>query len=123
MPPSAELLLAYRSSSTLRQLVGGMMKFSNNFIANQLVMAIALQAGGKTSRTGGGTPARRSAKRKPARLKTGMRLVREFMVREVGISGKHFTLIEGSGISPRNSITLSAMLAAVDPFHPWKELS
>ena len=122
VPPSAELLLAYRSSSTLRQLVGGMMKFSNNFIANQLVMAIALQAGGKTSRAGGGTPARRSAKRKPARLKTGMRLVREFMVRELGISGKHFTLIEGSGISPRNSISLHAMLAVVDAFHPWKEL-
>ena len=122
VPPSAELLLAYRSSSTLRQLVGGMMKFSNNFIANQLVMAIALQAGGKTSRTGGGTPARRSAKRKPARLKTGMRLVREFMVRELGISGKQFTLIEGSGISPRNSISLHAMLAVVDAFHPWKQL-
>ena len=129
VPPSAELLLAYRSSSTLRQLVGGMMKFSNNFIANQLVMAIALQAAGKTpraagktQRAGGGTPARRSAKRKPAKLKTGMRLVREFMVRELGISGKHFTLIEGSGISPRNSITLSAMLAVVDAFHPWKRL-
>ena len=122
VPPSAELLLAYRSSSTLRQLVGGMMKFSNNFIANQLVMAIALQAAGKTPRTGGGTPARRSAKRKPAKLKTGMRLVREFMVRELGISGKHFSLIEGSGISPRNSISLHAMLAVVDAFHPWKEL-
>ena len=134
VPAAAELLLAYRSSRTLRELVRDMLEYSNNFIANQLVMAIALRPGGKTPPAGGKTPlagggkdghgkaGKGKATHKPARLKTGVRLLRHFMVRELRIPGKDFTLIEGSGISPRNSITLHAMLAIVDAFHPWKAL-
>jgi D-alanyl-D-alanine carboxypeptidase/D-alanyl-D-alanine-endopeptidase (penicillin-binding protein 4) len=105
VPPGSAPLLVYRSSRTLREVVAGMMEFSNNFIANQIVLAMALESSGE-----------------PATLAAGMEQVRRYLSGELGLSGDRFTLVEGSGLSRNNSIELEAMLAVVDAFHPWAAL-
>lgn len=105
VPPGLRPVLVYRSSRPLREVVGGMMEFSNNFIANQLVLAMALHIGGE-----------------PASMEAGMALLRHYLLEQLGLRAEAFALEEGSGLSRKNRIGLDAMLAIVDAFHPWAHL-
>jgi D-alanyl-D-alanine carboxypeptidase/D-alanyl-D-alanine-endopeptidase (penicillin-binding protein 4) len=105
VPANAALLLAHRSRHSLRDVVGGMMEFSNNFIANQLLLVMALERHGP-----------------PVRLEQGIALLREYLTARLGLQPEEFTLTEGSGLSPNNRIDLVAMLRITDAFHPWADL-
>jgi len=105
VPPCADLLLAHRSSQTVRDAVRGMMEFSNNVVANQLLLTLALQAHGP-----------------PARLQDGVAILRDYLARRLGLSPREYLLVEGSGLSRSNRIGLQAMLKVVDAFHPWRDL-
>jgi len=41
LPEHAELVLRYRNTHTVRDMIRGMMEYSNNFIANQLFLSLA----------------------------------------------------------------------------------
>lgn len=105
VPPGLEPVLVHRSSRTLREVVAAMMEFSNNFIANQLVLTMALEHEGE-----------------PARLEPGIARVRRYLERELGLAPEAFTLREGAGLSRNNRVGLTAMLRIVDAFHPWAGL-
>ncbi|MCH8884591.1 MAG: D-alanyl-D-alanine carboxypeptidase [SAR324 cluster bacterium] len=105
LPPGAERLLAHRSTHTLRDVVRDMMEFSNNFIANQLLLTLALERHGA-----------------PARLDSGVALLRRHLTRRLGLDPDSFRLAEGSGLSRSNRFDLLAMLRVVDAFHPWRDL-
>jgi D-alanyl-D-alanine carboxypeptidase/D-alanyl-D-alanine-endopeptidase (penicillin-binding protein 4) len=105
VPPGLSPVWVHRSSRTLREVVAGMMEFSNNFVANQVVLALALERAGE-----------------PARLADGTALVRRYLERELGLDPRQFELHEGSGLSRNNRVELTAMLAIVDAFHPYAEL-
>jgi D-alanyl-D-alanine carboxypeptidase/D-alanyl-D-alanine-endopeptidase (penicillin-binding protein 4) len=105
VPPDAALLLAHRSRHTLRDVVAGMMEFSNNFMANQLLLVMALERHGP-----------------PVRLEQGVALLREYLTARLGLAPEDFALTEGSGLSPNNRIDLVAMLRITDAFHPWAGL-
>ena len=105
VPPGAELLLAHRSTHGVRDAVRGMLEFSNNVVANQLLLTLALERHGA-----------------PARLEDGVAILRDFLAARVGLARRDFLLVEGSGLSRSNRIGLLAMVRIVDAFYPWRDL-
>jgi D-alanyl-D-alanine carboxypeptidase/D-alanyl-D-alanine-endopeptidase (penicillin-binding protein 4) len=111
VPPSATLLLAHRSTHGVRDAVRGMLEFSNNVVANQLLLTLALERQGALERHG-----------VPAQLEDGVAILREFLAQRVGLGPRDFLLVEGSGLSRSNRIGLLAMVKVVDAFYPWRDL-
>lgn len=100
-----QAVLVHRASRELPQVVAGMLKFSNNFIANQIVLNLGLSAGVQ-----------------PATLESGVEAMRLYFRARMNLGETDLTLAEGSGISRRNRVGLLAMLRIVDAFHPWRHL-
>jgi D-alanyl-D-alanine carboxypeptidase/D-alanyl-D-alanine-endopeptidase (penicillin-binding protein 4) len=101
--PKDELLLTHMSGATVEEIVSMLLKFSNNFIANQLLLSIGAKVYGP-----------------PASLKKGAMAVKDFAKKQLGIN--HFFIVEGSGISRRNKISAKEMIKAVQAFAPYRHL-
>jgi len=97
------LMLVCRSPFTLTELVKKMMAFSNNFIANQLVIAAGAKKYGA-----------------PGTLTKAVRLMESYCLEKLAL--KDFTLVEGSGISRQNRFTALALLRIVEEFEPHHDL-
>ncbi len=108
-PAGLAPILVHRSSHDLRKVVADLMEFSNNYIANQLVLILALE---KTMKRKG----------EPVKFTEGVELLRRYLREEQGLRPEQFHLEEGSGLSRRNRITLEAMLTLTDAFYPWRHL-
>ncbi len=104
-PAGLAPVLVYRSELALRDVVQAMLEFSNNFIANQVTLVMALESKGA-----------------PARLSEGVALTRRFLIEQEGLSPGSFSLVEGSGISRNNRVDLLAMLRITEAFYPWRDL-
>lgn len=102
IPPGSQLL-AYRSPFGLTELVQKMMAFSNNFVANQLVITAGAKKFGA-----------------PGTLAKGVRLLESYCREKLVL--KNFTLVEGSGISRQNRFTALALLKIVAEFEPYHDL-
>jgi len=105
VPGGLAPLLTHRNSRPLTEVVRGMLEYSNNFIANQVVLALGLRATGE-----------------PATLAAGVARVERFLTGRLGLADRDVRLAEGSGLSRRNRITLAGMLRVVDAFYPWRGL-
>ncbi|MCZ6730774.1 MAG: D-alanyl-D-alanine carboxypeptidase [SAR324 cluster bacterium] len=105
VPPGLAPVWVHRSSRNLQEGVRGMMKFSNNYIANQIVLAMGLEKHGA-----------------PARMEAGVALMRNFLRDRIGLNDGEYHLEEGSGISRLNRISLGGMLKIVESFRPWMHL-
>ena len=105
VPPGLIPALVHRSELPLRDVVQAMLEFSNNFIANQITLVMALESKGP-----------------PAALADGVELTRRYLVEQAGLSPGSFFLVEGSGISHRNRVDLLAMLRITEAFYPWRDL-
>lgn len=103
IPKQNNLLLIHRSKATLSQIVKKMLKDSNNFIANQLLMVMALHKFGEK-----------------ASLKQGVSILNDFLQKRVGLAADNYALVEGSGMSRQNRIDLLAMLKLVNYFEKYK---
>ena len=97
VPAGLKPALEYESSQTLRDVVAGMLEYSNNFIANQVLLQLALRHGGP-----------------PARLETGVERLRAFLSGQLGLDPGHFDLVEGSGISRLVQVDLLGPMARLD---------
>ncbi|MCP3951216.1 MAG: D-alanyl-D-alanine carboxypeptidase [Desulfobacterales bacterium] len=96
-------LLVYRSPLVLTELVRKMMTFSNNFVANQLVIAAGAKKYGP-----------------PGTLAKAVRMLESYCREKLAL--KAFTLVEGSGISRRNRLTALALLKILAKFEPYHNL-
>lgn len=105
VPAGLAPLLVHRNSRPLTEMIQGMMEYSNNFIANQMLVVMGIERYGE-----------------PGTLEQGVRLVDAYLTRKVGLDPRQFHLAEGSGLSRQNRIDLMAMLRAVDAFYPWRHL-
>ncbi len=105
VPRGLKPVWTHRASRPLREGVRGMMKFSNNYIANQIVLVMGLEKKGA-----------------PARMEAGTALVRRYLRERIGLADAEFRLVEGSGISRQNRISLRGMLKIVEAFRPWMGL-
>lgn len=97
------LLFTYTSPFTVKQSIGKMLDFSNNFIANQLLIASGAKACGA-----------------PGSLDKGV-LSSSRYAREV-LKTDDISLVEGSGISRKNELTAHAMLKVLNEFESCHHL-
>lgn len=104
-PPTATALLTSWSDRTVRDMVRLCLKYSNNFVANQLFLACG------TARLGA-----------PATWEKGESVLRAHAEKTIGIPESALVMVEGSGLSRRNRITPAAMLTALEAFVPHREL-
>jgi D-alanyl-D-alanine carboxypeptidase/D-alanyl-D-alanine-endopeptidase (penicillin-binding protein 4) len=97
------LVWQYQSTSNLSQTISKLMEFSNNFIANQIMLVLGAETKGP-----------------PASVQKGLKVLTDFYHTTLGVtSGK---IVEASGISRHNRITASAMMTIVSHFAPHHAL-
>lgn len=104
IPAKSMAIATITSTKTAREMVMECLRYSNNYIANQL----ALTAGARRF----GYPATWEKARQTLLELAG----------QLGIAKHEIELREGSGLSRRNLLTPTAMLKIVTAFVPWRSL-
>ncbi len=102
-PKKDRLLYHHISPFDLDSVAGRLMEYSNNFIANQILISIGIHRFGA-----------------PGTLKKGVRALSDFAGQDLGLT--RFHLAEGSGISRENRITAADMMTVLDRFFPFRHL-
>jgi D-alanyl-D-alanine carboxypeptidase/D-alanyl-D-alanine-endopeptidase (penicillin-binding protein 4) len=87
-PHTDRLVYRYRSAYTVNDVIENLLHYSNNFIANQLLLHSGAKVFGP-----------------PATLDKGVRSAIQYVQTHFKLKGHNLTLVEGSGISRRNRIT------------------
>ena len=104
-----DLLYAHNSSRTLRDNLDGMLRYSNNFIANQIFLTLGAQEVGY--------PATVEA----ARLTLG-RALAELYGNGFGNDPGLLLMIEGSGLARDQRATAAGMMQILEVFKPYASL-
>lgn len=97
------LLLTYWSPFSLQDVVTRLLEYSNNFIANQVLLTVGARISGP-----------------PGTLDKGIRAALAYAEKHVGIHD--LMLVEGSGISRKNKISARNMLKLLHEFEPYRHL-
>ena len=97
------ILLSYRSPYLLDHVVARLLEYSNNFIANQILLAIGAKVYGP-----------------PATLAKGLQAVVRLADRQLNLGG--IRMAEGSGISRTNRLSASQMARVLEAFAPYRFL-
>ncbi len=100
-----KILYIHVSSKALVDIVRSCLKFSNNFIANQLFLTCGAAAYGY-----------------PANWQKSRRFFQNYAQNTLGLTPDAFNIIEGSGLSRKNRITPDAMLKVLRRFYPYRTL-
>lgn len=101
--PKTSTQIFVHQSLPLSEIIRKLLAFSNNFIANQLLLIFgATQKGG------------------PANLDKSRQALSEFLIKTIGID--NFTLEEGSGLSRKNQFSARQMLNVLLHFKPYQDL-
>jgi len=96
-------LYVHQSSKTVADACAGLLHYSNNYIANQVFLAVGAAHAGA-----------------PASLTKSVAVAREFIAGKAALSG--LVMTEGSGISYKNRTTAQAMIGALGLFLPHRKL-
>lgn len=97
------LIWRYYSADNLRQVAGSLLKFSNNFIANQILLVMGAETYGP-----------------PATIEKGLRVLNRYCGQRLGmLVGR---IVEASGISRQNRLSARTMMTALDHFEPHHRL-
>ncbi len=100
---SDTLIYTYFSSSSLDTLVAKILEFSNNYMTNQVLLAM----GGKIYGS-------------PCNLNKGVDALRLFASKNLDLTNIH--VVEGSGISRSNRISAHELLVVLNAFKPYHSL-
>jgi len=95
--------IVYTSAFSLADIVGKLLKYSNNFIANQLMLTMGARTSGP-----------------PATLAKGTAVLTKFAEETLGLKG--ISIFEGSGLSRQNQVTPVQMRDILIAFMPWHDL-
>lgn len=101
--PGDRLVYTYNSVFTLEQALKQMFEFSNNFMANEILIALGAHVHGP-----------------PGTLAKGVRVLSDFSRDVLHLSGVE--IAEGSGISRKNRLSALDMLAVLRRFEPYRAL-
>ncbi len=101
--PGDSLIYVYRSRFTLEETLKKMFKFSNNFMANQLLISLGGRVYGA-----------------PSTLDKGRKAVVQYARETLGLRDLEF--VEGSGISRKNRLSPEDMLMVLKQFTPYRRL-
>ena len=99
-PPKSKLIYRHLQTRNLQTIVQGMMKYSNNFIANQIFLTIGAKKYGY-----------------PASLQKGVDVVQSFLSQKLK-NGRNWQIWEGSGISRKNRVSAQEFLELLRAFQP-----
>ena len=97
------LLYIHQSDYTLAQTVTRLMEFSNNFIANQLLLTVGATVSGP-----------------PGTLAKGLQAMTAYSGRELGLT--ELEVLEGSGLSRRNRLSAVELMRVLQAFQPHHRL-
>ena len=98
-------ILTIESEQTVREMVRSFLKYSTNFVANQLVLAAAAHRFGA-----------------PATWEKEKMLLEATAYQQLALSPRDLQIQEGSGLSRHTHVSPQAMLVILRAFEPWKEL-
>jgi serine-type D-Ala-D-Ala carboxypeptidase/endopeptidase (penicillin-binding protein 4) len=101
--PGDSLIYVYRSRFTLEEVLKKMFKFSNNFMANQMLISLGGHVFGA-----------------PSTLAKGQKAVLQYARETLGLKDLEF--VEGSGISRKNRLSPGDMLRVLKQFRPYRRL-
>jgi D-alanyl-D-alanine carboxypeptidase/D-alanyl-D-alanine-endopeptidase (penicillin-binding protein 4) len=101
--PEDRLIHTYRSIFTLEEAIKKMMGASNNFMANQIFIALGARAYGP-----------------PGTLAKGVKAVSHYAANELDLEGAR--IVEGSGISRKNRLSPLHMMTVLKHFRPYRRL-
>ncbi len=104
-PAHLRTVYIHRSEKSLREIVRACLRYSNNYIANQLFLACGAVSYGF-----------------PASWDKSRRLFKIYAKEKLQLSANEFYMVEGSGLSRKNKISPAGLLRAVEHFHPYAEL-
>jgi D-alanyl-D-alanine carboxypeptidase/D-alanyl-D-alanine-endopeptidase (penicillin-binding protein 4) len=104
-PDHLPAIYIHRSEKSLRDIVRSCLRYSNNYIANQLFLTCGAVSYGF-----------------PASWDKARRRFNAYAKDRLHLSTKEFYLVEGSGISRRNRISPAGLLKAVERFSPYADL-
>ena len=104
-PAHATPLLTCWSEKTVAEMLRLCLKYSNNFVANQLFLACGSDRFGA-----------------PATWDKAREALRIFIRENLELSASELVMVEGSGLSRLNRITPRAMIMALQKFAPFKDL-
>jgi D-alanyl-D-alanine carboxypeptidase/D-alanyl-D-alanine-endopeptidase (penicillin-binding protein 4) len=102
-PQVDRLLWRYRSQVTLKEIIAALLAYSNNFIANQLLLTMGAKQAGP-----------------PATVDKGLSVLRDFYRNQLSIASG--SIVEASGISRENRITAQAFMMILERFEPYHAL-
>jgi serine-type D-Ala-D-Ala carboxypeptidase/endopeptidase (penicillin-binding protein 4) len=100
-----EPTLTYYNSRPLTEVLKGLLKYSNNFIANQLFLTIGARERGA-----------------PATMQKSRAVFEQYIREKLSIPENQLTMVEGSGISRENRVTGTVMLSIMEQFKPNVDL-
>lgn len=95
VPENAKQILVFESQP-LWQIVWGMNKFSNNFVADQIMKKLGAEAWGA-----------------PGTLKKGITAIQDTL-EDIGISRKGYTIVDGSGLTRNTRVTARQVLTVLN---------
>ena len=105
VPPHTPLFLNYNAKETVADLVTSCLLSSNNFMANQLYLAIGVKQYGF-----------------PATWEKSQKGMAVFIRSDLGLTDADILMVEGSGLSKKNRITPKALLHVLERFKPYSSL-
>ncbi len=103
--PDTALLLNYVAEETVTDLVKSCLLSSNNFMANQLFLAIGAAVYGL-----------------PAKWEKSRKAMNTFIHNTLKLADRQIVMVEGSGLSPQNRISPEAMILVLEKFKPYASL-
>jgi D-alanyl-D-alanine carboxypeptidase/D-alanyl-D-alanine-endopeptidase (penicillin-binding protein 4) len=103
------LFYSHRSSQSLRDNIDGMLRYSNNFIANQLFLTLGAETSGYPATT---EAARASLQQQLAELYGD----------SFGRDPQSLLMLEGSGLSRTQRSTAAGMMRILEVFKPYADL-
>lgn len=107
-PSELHPLVIYKSKKTLQDMVRLLLKYSNNFIANQIFLQLSFERNRQLGR--------------PATWEDSRKIVNAYARKKLGISSHQFHLEEGSALSLENRFTCTAFIHILKGFRPWAYL-
>jgi D-alanyl-D-alanine carboxypeptidase/D-alanyl-D-alanine-endopeptidase (penicillin-binding protein 4) len=101
--PSLAVLYTHVNSKTLGEIVRSMLKYSTNFVANQLILMLSAEN-----------------YKRPANATDVQRYMEETLSRRFG--WKNFSLADGAGLSRHNRLSPQQLTELLQALRDWKHL-
>jgi serine-type D-Ala-D-Ala carboxypeptidase/endopeptidase (penicillin-binding protein 4) len=101
----SQLLLDFTASETVEKLIESCLLSSNNFMANQLYLTLGVKRFGY-----------------PATWQKSRLVMADFIANDLQLGPEQITMIEGSGLSTKNRLTVEALLLVLERFRSYASL-